>query len=222
MLPPGKLVEVGVDLPQIHPKPIHKSAMSRDKENRVTLVTVLLCTAVCNLVPVTRSDHLLQNQALALLKAKSAEEHHNGDGLPDEPVGGLHVPQHEGLELRFIEDGGLGFDVGVEPLDQHGEARQLLQLDVILVLHDAVQAGVRGPQSTRSELLFLPQKVEKQGEGIPSRGASSESCSGTKSRNCNQIIEYCFLLSLSCRKSSSSATMNAMEKRERGVNAPRS
>jgi hypothetical protein len=67
--------------------------------------------------------------------------------------------------------GGLGLDVGVEPLDQHGEAQQLLQLDVILGLHDAVQAGVRGPQSTGSELLFLPQKVEKQGEGILSRGS---------------------------------------------------
>ncbi len=129
--------------------------MSRDKGNRVPLVTALLYTAVCNHVPVTRSDHLLQNQALALLKVKSAEERHNGDGLPDELVGGLHVPQHEGLELRFIEDGGLGLDVRVEPLDQHGEARQLLQLDVILALHDAVQAGVVGPQSSGRELLFL-------------------------------------------------------------------
>jgi hypothetical protein len=111
--PPGKLVEVGVDLPQVHPNPIRKSAMSRDKENRVPLVTVLLYTAVCNLVLVTRSDHLLQNQAQ---KAKSTEDRHNGDGLPDEPVGGLHVPQHEGLDMRFIEDGGLGLDVGVEPL----------------------------------------------------------------------------------------------------------
>ncbi len=106
--------------------------------------------AVGNLVPVTRSDHLLQNQGLSFLKVKSAEERHNGDGLPDEPVGGLHVLQHESLELCFIEDGCLVLDVGVEPLDQHGEARQLLQLDVILALHDAVQAGVVGPQSTLS------------------------------------------------------------------------
>jgi hypothetical protein len=32
-----------------------------------------------------------------------------------------------------------------------------LDFDVILALHDAVQAGVVGPQSTGSELLFLPQ-----------------------------------------------------------------
>jgi hypothetical protein len=57
--PPRKLVEVGVDLPQVHPKPIRKYAMSRDKENRVPLVTALLYTAVCNLVSVTLSDHLL-------------------------------------------------------------------------------------------------------------------------------------------------------------------
>ncbi len=101
----------------------------------------------------------------------SAEERDNGDGLPDEPVGGVHVAQQEALELRFIEDGGLGLDVGVEALDQHGEARQVLQLHVILALHDAVQAGVVGPQSSGSELLFLPQKVEKQGEGILSRGS---------------------------------------------------
>ncbi len=45
----------------------------------------------------------------------------------------------------------------------------------------------------------------------------------TKSRNCDQILEYCLLLSsLNCRKTSLSATMDAMEKRERGVNAPRS
>ncbi len=39
----GKLVEVGVDLPQVHPKPIRKFAMSWDKENRVTL---LYCAAL--------------------------------------------------------------------------------------------------------------------------------------------------------------------------------
>jgi hypothetical protein len=80
-------------------------------------------------------------------------------------------PSMKALSCVSSKRGGLGLDVGVEPLDQHGEAQQLLQLDVILGLHDAVQAGVRGPQNTGSELLFLPQKVEKQGEGILSRGS---------------------------------------------------
>ncbi len=120
----------------------------------------------------TKIAHIIKDSTYRLdFIYKSAEERHNGDGLPDEPVGGLHVPHREGLELRFIEDGGLDLDVGVEPLDQHGEARQLLQLDIILALHDAVQAGVVGSQSTGSVLLFLPQKVEKQGKGILGRGS---------------------------------------------------
>ncbi len=43
-------------------------------------------------------------------------------------------------------------------------------VDVILPLYDAVQAGVVGPQSSGSELLFLPQKGEEQGEGLLGRG----------------------------------------------------
>ncbi len=41
---------------------------------------------------------------MALCQAKSHEEGYDGDGLPYQPVAGLHVPKHEGLDLCIIKD----------------------------------------------------------------------------------------------------------------------
>jgi hypothetical protein len=80
--------------------------------------------------------------------------------LPNKPVAGLHIPQHEGLQLRLLEDGCLVLDIRVEPLEKHGEARELLQLDVVLPLHHGVQAVVIRPQGRQSVFFSSRRKLK--------------------------------------------------------------
>jgi hypothetical protein len=122
------------------------------------------------LVPLVVPHHLLQEQVLALLQAKVAQERNNGNGLPHEPVGRLHLAEHEGLHLGTVKDGGLVLDVRVESLDQHGVPRQLLQLHIVFLLHHAVEAGIEGPQRSRSKFLLQSKILEELRERLLARG----------------------------------------------------
>ncbi len=87
-----------------------KSALSEYKESSRTLITVLLASGVGVLVDVIVPDNLLQEEVVAL-----------PSGLAPEEDNGLHVAEHEGLDLGIIKDGGLVLDVGVGAFDQHGD-----------------------------------------------------------------------------------------------------
>jgi hypothetical protein len=96
------------------------------------------------------------------------------NGLLHEPVGRLHLAEHEGLNQGIIKDGGLVLDVRVESLDQHGVPRQLLLLHIVFLLHHAVGAGIEGPQRSRSKFLLQSKILEELRERLLARGTRLE------------------------------------------------
>jgi len=138
---------------------------------KIPFVTTLLASGVGHPVSVVVPHDLLQGQILALLETQTTEEGHDDHGLPHKPVGRLHLAEHKLLQGRLLKDGGLVLDVGVEPLDEHGEAGMVLQLVVVFSLQHAVQAGVQGPHGGRGIVLLKPQVFEELDEALLSRGA---------------------------------------------------
>jgi hypothetical protein len=84
-------VQVTVDLSQVFAKASRKSTLNGYKESSNTLVTALLTSGVGDLVSVIGPPHhLLQDEVVALGQTKLPEEGDDGDGLPHQPVAGLH------------------------------------------------------------------------------------------------------------------------------------
>ncbi len=144
--PPAVVVEPGMNLLQVDGQPVSKPALCRNNESSVALITALLDAGMDDFEAILSSDNFFKLEVLTLLQSKPAKERHNGKSLPHKPVGGLHVGEHERLDLILVEDVGLLLHVRVEALEEHGKARQVLELHVVLPLHHAVHPGIPRPQ----------------------------------------------------------------------------
>jgi hypothetical protein len=105
------LVEVGIDLFQVDGEPVSKASSSWNNKNTLPLAAPLLLTAVGDLETIVVTNDPFLHKVLTLLNVEPAEEGNNGDGLPNKPVAGLHIPQQEGLQLHLLENGGLVLDI---------------------------------------------------------------------------------------------------------------
>ncbi len=144
--PPAVVVEPSMNLLQVDGQPVSKFAICRNNESSVALITALLDSGMDDSEAILSSDFFLKLKVLTLLQSKPAKERHNRNSLPHEPVWGLHVGKHERLDLILVEDEDLFLHVRVEALEEHGQAREVLELDVVLPLHHAVHAGIPRPQ----------------------------------------------------------------------------
>ncbi len=154
---------------QVDRQPVSKPALCRNNERSLELITALLDAAVDDFEAILSSDDFFKLEVLALLQWKAPKEGHNGNSLPQKPEGGLHVGEHECLDLSLVEDEGLLLHVHVKALDDHGQAWQVLELHVLSLNH-AVHAGIPRPESSWSVFLLKAQIFEESHERVLSRG----------------------------------------------------
>jgi len=142
---PLELLQIIVDLLDVDGQPIRIPPLLRYHELGEGLVIPLLAPHVGDGVPLRPPDDLLQLQVTGLLQAQAPKEGHHDYGLPDLPVGSGHLGHQELLQLPRVPDGRLLLHVHLQPLDEQRDPGQLLQLEAILPLQDAVEVGVKSP-----------------------------------------------------------------------------